>query len=296
MKEFSSEENQAVVTKKKMSSRDKKLIAFIVIGFIVCVVLGVILVNMCTKDPYNSHDYSSLVEFIDIESVKAPLPEDLITDIAVNEEIERRLLAAGIEDLDKEFIEKDTDGECSSEKEYDAYIRKYLVKKNGKDLSISCSHIAWEDFVIHSKIGEPTKLMVDREYNLLYDNYKHRYDFQSGDDPSVSWDKWVSDQFGSDTKEFKNILRQIATTNATTKMTTYAYWDEHKDDLKWSDKKYAAYCEDILSDYDFTKDTIKEATGYTWDEYCKATDMRSLYMAREAGQHLYREAVKKSSK
>lgn len=392
MKEYVSEENQSVNAKKGMNPRDKKLLAFVIVGAVLCVVLGFVLVRMCTNNPYDSVDYSSLVKFADTSKIEVRQPEDLITDAAVDEEIEQRLLAAGknvdakkgkvqydsvvgvdfsatkedgsvvtVKDdvirlsqqsygedfsdnlagrsvgdsfafvctfpsdcvnrklagetanvignirsikkltpakLDEEFIKEDTNGDFSSEKQYRKFIREELCKSYYTELYDSCSQTVWEDFMMNSEIEKPTKTMIDHEYNLLLRSYKHRYNFvQSGNQEKLSWEDWLSREFGFTEEEYEEVLHGIAETNAQTKMFTYAYWDKNKNNgLTWSNKIYEQFCEDMLSDAGLTKDTIEGATGYTWTGYCDAMDMHSVVMTRLAARHLYGSLVENSSK
>ena len=296
MENYSPMENQSVKSKKGMNARDKKLVVFVICGAVLCVILGFILVRMCTSNPYNSVDYSSLVQFPDVDTVQAYAPEDLINDVAVADEIEQRLSHAGKTKMTKDFIRTDTGGICSTEEEYEDYIRQYLVRLSKDDLRFSCSQLTWENYSIHSKVGEPTASMIDHEYKLLSDNYHHRYEFEVGENKKdMSFDEWLKDQYASKPENFDETLKEIAKTNATTKMITYAYWDMNRDVLKWSNKRYDKFCDKMLSEYGFTKDTIKALTGYTWDEYCEAMDLRSLFMAREAAYHLYDTVMQKSS-
>lgn len=392
MSEYVSEENQSVNAKKSMSPRDKKLLAFVIIGAVLCVILGFVLVRMCTTDPYNSTDYSSLVKFGNTSEIAVNQPEDLITDTAVDEEIKQRLISAGEnvdakkgkvsydsvvgvdfaamkedgtvvkvaddvirlsqepygEDfsgnfvdhsvgdslsfvctfpsdcvnkklagetakvmadiksikvltpakLDEEFIKKETNGKFSSEKQYRKFVKQELCKQYYADLYDSCSQTAWESFMNSSKIGKPTETMIDHEYNLLLSSYKHRYNFMnSGSKEKMSWEDWLTSEFGCTEDEYKEILRGVADANAQTKMFTYAYWDKNKNNgLKWSDKTYDQLCEDMLSDVGLTKDTIESVTGYTWNEYCDAMDMHTVVMTQLAARHLYKSLSDNSSK
>ena len=392
MNEYVSEENQSVNVKKGMNPRDKKLLAFVIVGAILCVVLGFVLVRMCTNNPYNSVDYSFLVKFADASKIEVKQPEDLITDAAVDEEIEQRLLAAGknvdakkgkveydsvvgvdfsatkedgsvvtVKDdvirlsqesygedfsdnlvgrsvgdsfvfictfpsdcvnrklagetanvignirsikkltpakLDEEFIKEETNGDFSSEKQYRKFVRQELCKMYYTELYDSCSQTAWESFMNSSKVEKPTETMIDHEYNLLLSVYKHRYNFmKSENQEKMSWEDWLTNESGLTEDEYKEILRDAAEVNAQTKMFTYAYWAENKNNgLKWSDKVYDQLCEDMLSDVGLTRDTIESVTGYTWNEYCDAMDMRTVVMTRLAARHLYGSLLDNSSK
>ena len=70
---------------RNLSKKDKKLLAFIIVGFAMCLVLGGVIVHMCTYNPYIRDDYDTRVNLADVTKVKVEIPSGTKEGLSENE-------------------------------------------------------------------------------------------------------------------------------------------------------------------------------------------------------------------
>ncbi len=165
---------------------------------------------------------------------------------------------------DDTFIKTQT--KFKNKADYEKHIRESILARKKKELLQSEKKDLFAKIVASSTVKKYPKKELDEKYGSMVDSYKKLAKQNDAD-----YDEYIKRTQGVSVKDFEAHLKDLARTSVKQELVICSI--AKKEDITVSQEEYDAFLKRILKESGYTKDTYKEATGMTIEEYAKQNDL-----------------------
>ena len=169
------------------------------------------------------------------------------------------------QELTEEFIKDDTEGECSTEEEYRAYIGEYLEKMTEESRIFDIKNDLYYRIVDETEIKDIPENVYEHERTVLENKFTN-YAMAQG----KTWEAFLEENFGT-AEDYDKEIDEYTKEQAHQKMVVYALCD--KEGISVTEEEYQAEIQKLLDGYGVDEDGFLKQYGISIQDYAEAYNL-----------------------
>ncbi len=269
---------------RKFYNRHKvfTIVSGVILAAAVCVGLAYFLnTGFFRGDSYKFISYSKYVTLGDYDELTYKKSELKVTDKEVEEEIDSRLENADEKKLTKKFIKSNTDNECSTEKEYKAYIREILETQKKMEVG--------EDLLSEVSGDSKVKKYPSKQYKAAKSEVKSQYETMASQ-YSMDIDSLIA-AMGMDDDSYEQAVKSSAKSTVKLKLVAHAIAKEAG--LSMGSSEYKSRLAEFKKQIGLSDSDFKTNTGYSYEDYAENNGYEEYFFQEMVCEYLVNQATAK---
>ena len=184
---------------------------------------------------------------------------------------------------DKEFIQTDSKGKYKNKKEYEEYIKNYLIKKESKQLKQRAKNSLWQQVVTDTKVLKYPDKQLEKEKRQILKQHK-----DLAKEYNVSWEDFLAQYLGTDEEKFKEQLEVTAKASVKEKLTVMAIARNEK--IRVTEKEYQESLNQVLKESGLTEAGFEQKYNMSLDEYAEEHDIKNAIVQSKVIDYIFKYA------